>query len=91
MQVKIRAQQHDRPYQRAVRSFVEAGGEAQDACRILDSELSGDFNPARLGDALVFPGFAKRQDAGELAAALLDEERRNVLEKEDRKAGDLLA
>lgn len=90
----IRAQQHDRldgPYQQAVRSFVEAGGKAREAYSILDSELSGDFDPARLADALVFHGFAKRQEAAQMASAILDEERRNVLAKEDRKAGDLLA
>ncbi|MDE2252680.1 MAG: DUF1738 domain-containing protein [Betaproteobacteria bacterium] len=78
-------------YERAVQNFVRGGGNEKDARRTLDSELAGDYDPKHVPTALVFHGFAKPAEAEKLAADIIAEGNKQMLDKEDRKAGDLQA
>jgi hypothetical protein len=76
-------------YEKAVLTFVNGGGNEKDARRILDDVLLSDFSDKNLPKALEFHGFAKPHEAEKLATALLTEQNRKVLDKEDRKAAEL--
>lgn len=76
-------------YQQAIHRFVAKGGQEMDAYRILDSEMTGDVSPKSLADALVFHGFADAAEADSLAAAIIAEDARKILDKEDRKASEM--
>lgn len=84
-------QKPDSAYEKAVQNFVRGGGNEKDARRTLDSELAGDYDPKHVPTALVFHGFAKPAEAEKLAAAIIAEGNRQMLDKEDRKAADLQA
>jgi hypothetical protein len=75
-------------YESAVQNFVRGGGNEKDARRTLDSELAGDYDPKHLPAALVFHGFAKPAEAEKLAAAIIAEENKKMLDKEDRKSSE---
>lgn len=76
------------PYEKAVQTFVDGGGNEKDARRILDDVLLSDFSDKNLPKALEFHGFAKPHEAEKLAADIITEENRKVLDKEDRKASE---
>lgn len=76
-------------YDKAIANFVKGGGNEKDARRILDSELAGNYDPKHLPAALVYHGFVKPGQAGDLATAILTEEGQKMLDKEDRKAAEL--
>ncbi|CAZ88970.1 conserved hypothetical protein [Thiomonas arsenitoxydans] len=75
-------------YEKAVQNFVANGGKEPEARRILDSEMAGDVSPKALADALAFHCFADAVGADKLAADILAEQNRKVLDKEDRKAAE---
>ena len=75
-------------YDQAIQNFVRGGGNEKDAHRTLDSELAGDYDAKNLPAALVFHGFAKPAAAEKLAAAIIAEENKKVLDKEDRKSSE---
>ena len=79
---------HAGAYESAVQNFVRGGGNEKDARRTLDSELAGDYDPKHLPAALVFHGFAKPAEAEKLAAAIIAEENKKMLDKEDRKSSE---
>jgi len=75
-------------YEKAVQNFVANGGKEPEARHILDSEMAGDVSPKALADALAFHCFADAVGADKLAADILAEQNRKVLDKEDRKASE---
>ncbi|MDE2344619.1 MAG: hypothetical protein KGL63_14735, partial [Betaproteobacteria bacterium] len=74
-------------YERAIHNFVKGGGSEKDAYRILDNAML-ELDPKNLPSALVNHGFAKPAAAEKLAAAIIAEENRKVLDKEDRKSSE---
>jgi hypothetical protein len=75
-------------YEKAVQAFVNGGGNEKDARRILADVLLSDFSDKNLPKALEFHGFAKPHEAEKLATAILAEEHRQMLDKEDRKSSE---
>jgi hypothetical protein len=76
-------------YERAVQSFVKRGGTEKDARSILDSEMSTNDSANNLACALAYHGFARPGEAEKLATAIIAEDNKKMLDKEDRKAADL--
>ena len=76
------------PYEKAVQTFVNGGGNEKDARRILDDVLLSEFSDKNLPKALEFHGFAKPHEAEKLAADIITEENRKVSAKEDRKSSE---
>ena len=75
-------------YEKAVQNFVANGGKEPEARHILDSEMAGDVSPKALADALAFHCFADAVGADKLAADILAEQNRKVLDKEEHKASE---
>jgi hypothetical protein len=74
-------------YERAIQNFVKGGGSEKDAYRILDNAML-ELDPKNLPSALAYHGFAKPAAAEKLAAAIIAEDNRKVLDKEDRKSSE---